>query len=443
MKNKQNAVEEIERALLGLILIDKKVINNVRGYLNSKDFFNKRNAMLFQVMLDLHEEGYEIELSVLIERLEQEKQLISIGNVDYIHQLMNEAGLVSNVNKYIKTIVDKSQLRSVKKIILDLENEVDKPNAKPEEISEILERKITETTRDIEQKKFQTANDVVTKSLRELRAKVNHKGVSGIASGFYNLDEITSGFQKGDLIIIAARPSMGKTAFALNIAKRASLEHKIALFSLEMPASQLFNRMISFSAFVSGSKLREPSKMSSEEWNKVNTISEKQISKLKLYTDDSAGIKLSELVWKVRRLHKNVGVDMIIIDYLQLLSIGNYQSENRQAEVSRISRTLKQLARELNIPVIALSQLSRRVEQRENKRPMMSDLRESGAIEQDADIVAFLYRDAYYNKDTSESESSNQITDIIISKHRNGPTGNIQLTFNPEIGSFSSGQGKK
>ncbi len=438
MINSQHASVEIERAILGLLLVNKKAINNIRGFLLPEDFYDAKNSLLFQTILSVHDEGFEIELAPVVAKLRTTNSFDKIGGEQYLAQLINESGIHANITKYIKAIADKSQLRKVAKVIAGLGVEISKSDISAEALLEKVESDILSSTRETKQKDFENAKSIVDRALQEIEKKAAHEGVSGLASEFPTLDNMTSGFQRGDLVIVAARPSMGKTAFALNLAATIAKNHTVALFSLEMPAVQIMNRLLSFTGYVEGNKLREPNKLGSDDWTKLHLAKEK-VAKLKLYVDDSAGVKLGELVWKAKKLHKNVGLDMIVIDYLQLLSVGNASSDNRQAEVSVISRTLKQLARELDVPVVALSQLSRRVEQRENKTPMMSDLRESGAIEQDADLITFLYREAYYKP--AEASKTHQKTDIIISKHRNGAVGVISLQFNPMLGLFTDSDG--
>ena len=395
MKNSHSVVE-IEQSLLGLILINKKAILKVRGLLVSNDFFDKRNRIIFQSLNNLLDKNSEIELPLLIADINKNNLLKEAGGVEYISSLVAAAGLFANVDSYIREIADKSQLRKVRNVITTLDKEIDKNDADAEIILEKVEQEILSATRDVQSKDFRTSEDIINAAIKDIEQRATSKGLTGIPSEYPSLDKITSGFQKGDLIILAARPSMGKTAFALNLAVNAAKLKNVAVFSLEMPSEQLFKRILGFTSFVDGYKITNPSMMDKDDFNKVYAAEEK-IKNLKIFVDDSPGLKLAELLWKARKLNKNVGLDMIVIDYLQLLNVGNSSSNNRQVEVSLISRTLKQIARELNIPVIALSQLSRDVEKRENKKPMMSDLRESGAIEQDADIIAFLYRDAYYH----------------------------------------------
>ena len=431
--DKKHSVK-LEKALLGLILVNPSSIGKIRGFIVAEDFYDQKNKIIYNTFMEVLNEGNEIETTLVIHKLQKNDNLKKAGGDIYISELIESAGMESNVNKYIKEIVDKSQLRKVKKVVGEIQIEIEKSSADASVILEQVEQGILSATRDTKQKDFEDAESVVDLSLKRIEERAAQEGISGLTTEIPSLDVMTSGLQKGDLIIVAARPSMGKTAFALNLAANVAKANTVAFFSLEMPSEQLMNRILSFTGFIDGHKIKDSNKLTSDDWKKLYVASTKA-KKLKLYIDDSAGVKLAELVWKAKKLAKNVGLDMIVIDYMQLITVGSGSSDNRQAEVSAISRTLKMLARELEIPVIALSQLSRKVEQRENKTPMMSDLRESGAIEQDADIIMFLYREAYYNRE--EANPNHQNTDVIIAKHRNGAIGTIKLSFNPTIGLFT------
>ncbi len=430
----QNTLE-LERALLGLLIVERSSIGNVINYIKPDDFFDQKNRAVYSAIVDVTEQDMDVEVATIVSVLKKKQLLEKVGGVNFISSLMNEAGLSSNLSKFVKEISEKSQLRKVGGVLSSLSTEVNKSDASAEDILEKVEQEILSTTRAIQTKDFETSKEVVDQTLEELRKKASHDGISGLSSELPSLDNMTSGFQKGDLIILAARPSMGKTAFALNLAASVSKAHNVAIFSLEMPSTQLVNRVISFTGYVDGGKIREPNKLSENDWTKLELASN-EVKKMNLFIDDSAGLKLAELTWKAKKLYKNKGLDMIVIDYLQLLTVGNASSRDRQGEVAVISRTLKKLARELNIPIIALSQLSRAVESRESKIPMMADIRESGSIEQDADIIMFLYRAAYYEEDKGAGQAQ-QETKIIIAKHRNGSVGNIDLKFNPKIGLFT------
>ena len=437
MDNKQNNVIELERALLGAILVNEKLFHNVKGRITAEEFFNDKNAMIFTAITELYDKGYEdVEVRPILNRLEEKGQLEKVG-AEYIASLIESPGLPSNVTNYMKEISDKASLRNLRGRIDVMQKELAHPDVDASAVLEKLENDIIGTNRGTEIKEFIDSKTAIAQTIEAIERRAAGEGVSGVAVDFPSLDKITGGFQKGDLIILAARPSMGKTALALNMAANAAKTNNVAFYSLEMPTQQLYTRILSFTAYIDGNKLRDARNLTENEIKKMYLAKDK-IENMKLFIDDTSGIKLSELVWKAKKLHKNKGLDMIVIDYLQLIvSSSSNGVENRQAEVSAISRTLKKLARDLNIPVIALSQLSRKVEQRESKVPMMSDLRESGAIEQDADIIAFVYRDAYYNREKlDENQGQPEVTDVIIAKHRNGSIGKVRLSFKPEHGLF-------
>lgn len=437
MKSNTNVVE-YERALLGAVLVDKESFDKAKGLLATEDFYDDRNKIVFQAIDDSSEQGFSIEPTPIIKLISEEGNLEKIGGPDYIDLLISDAGLSSNVLKFAEEIFEKARMRQVLLEINSLQSEIDSKNMSADEVLEQVEMNIISNQRDSSKSEFKSAKEVVKEVMEDIAKKLAGEMISGLPTEFAKLDEITGGFHKGDLIILAARPSMGKTALALNMAANIAKEKHVAFFSIEMPSKQLVNRIIGFTGNLPSKKIQKPEYMTQSDRHKF-TLATEATSKLSLHLDDSPGIRLSELVWKAKRLKKNIGLDIIFIDYLQLISAGG-NSDNRQAEVSAISRTLKKLARELEIPIIALSQLSRKVEQRESKVPMMSDIRESGAIEQDADLIAFVYREDYYKpKDGDEDHSKEQKTQIIIGKHRNGPTGVVNLSFNPECGLFLDG----
>lgn len=439
MANKFQNIQ-IESELLGLLLIDNHAINKVRGYLSVEDFFETKNGAIYQAILNLVAEGLDVEVPLIVKELNNYETFFPSheSKMIYLANLINAAGIKTNIDKYIKEIANHSQRRRIKQTISELNTSIDKINQDPDEIVEKFQQRIADT-KMINYKEFEKANTIVDQAIYEIEQKASGHTVSGISSDFPTLDDITLGFQKGDLIIIAARPSMGKTAFALNLATNIAKNKTVGLFSLEMSSIQLFNRVLASFSFIPGNKIRHPKNLTTLEMKKLY-VATRNIKNLNLFVDDSPGLKLSDLVWKARRLHKTQKLDLLVIDYLQLISINSRISENRQVEVAIISSTLKKLARELEIPIIALSQLSRRVEQRESKIPMMSDLRESGAIEQDADLIMFLYREAYYKKDEG-NQLNIQSTDVIIAKHRNGATGDIALSFNPSFSLFTDNKG--
>lgn len=426
-----NNVIELERALLGAILINEKLFYKVKGQLDPQDFFDTKHELIFGAINQVYDQGIEdIELAPIVQHLSSQKKLAKAGGENYLAALIKEAGLASNIHKYIQAIAEKADLRKVKILLEKAKQKADKSTS-AEDILDIIEQQVLNNARQTKIKEFVDAKTGIEEAIKALESRINGDNISGISTGFAQLDEITSGFQKGDLVILAARPSMGKTALALNLAANIARKNSVAFFSLEMPLIQLWNRILSAASYIPGNKIKDGKNLTSQETEKIYLAKDK-LAQLNLYIDDTAGIKLPELVWKAKRLKKKEKLDAIFIDYLQLIvSANNRSSENRQAEVTVISRTLKKLARDLDVPVIALSQLSRRVEQRESKMPMMSDIRESGAIEQDADLIAFIYRDAYYNKEAKED-----LAKVIIAKHRNGALGDVDFFFNASHGTF-------
>ena len=428
-------VKAIEEAILGLIIVNKKIdgqIAQIFTFLDETHFGSKQSKALFQTLkhfYDLRAKFYDFKL---IQKYLEEKQLNQIVTINYLNHVIENAGYLSSINEYLNIIREnhaKNKLTSMLKSSLKKINEQKSINAIEDiraHLYEIEDRKIN--------KDFQEAKTVVNRVIDEIFTI--SKEIKGIKTGFNSLDEITNGLQKGDLIILAARPSVGKTAFALNLAANAMImqSHHVAFFSLEMPAEQLIQRLLSMVSFVDNYKLKHNSKLTDRDKDKLLEAQDK-IEKLHFFIDDSGSIRLDEIIWKAHKQKQLGQLDLIIIDYLQLIPT-NSNSDNRQQEVSKISRSLKQLARELNVPIIALSQLNRRVEMREEKKPMMSDLRESGAIEQDADIIAFLFREDYYNKDKTAEKPTVQLVELNIAKHRNGSVGVIELSFNPAIGKF-------
>lgn len=443
LTKKIHNAEEIEEAILGLSIQENDVAIKMVAYLDIDDFYFPKNRIIFQSIKFLIEQNQTIESANLINYLKEKKLFSKVDNGEYIQYLIQSSGYKVNLSKYFEILSSKTGLRKIeiasKEMLTKLDSNV--------ESYETLVEEFQTSLYDIEQKKqskeFVESKHLIKKIVEDISRRQDDKTITGLITGFNSIDAMTSGLQKGDLIIIAARPSMGKTAFALNLANTISKSNNVAFFSLEMPAEQLLTRIISIEGNIDGNKLKNPTKMDDVDWKRLYLVQDK-IEKINLFIDDSPTIKLSEIVWKSRRLKNKGKLDLIIIDYLQLIPLSHkINSDNRQQEVSTISRTLKQLARELEIPIIALSQLSRKVEQREDKTPMMSDLRESGAIEQDADIIGFLYREDYYNKEKEQDHNFTlQETEFIISKHRNGSVGTITLGFNLAKGKFTD-QSKK
>jgi len=423
---------EAEQAVLGAILLDSDSLITAMERIGPDDFYRPAHQHIFEAMIELAEEDEPVDLVTLTARLQNKQQLEEIGGVAYLSELANAVPTAANIDYYGQIVEEKSLLR---RLIRTASQIVSDGYASADDVGMMLndaEARILEISQRRASNGFISIRDVLMEVFERVEFLYSHKGGStGIPSGFNDLDKMTSGFQRSDLIIVAARPSVGKTAFALNIAQNVGVRAKetVAIFSLEMGAAQLVQRMICAEANVDATRLRSGF-LEGDDWEKL-TMAIGSLSEADIYIDDSPSVTVADIRAKCRRLKQEKGLGMILIDYLQLIQ-GRGKGDNRQQEVSEISRTLKQIARELNVPVIALSQLSRGVEQRQDKRPMMSDLRESGSIEQDADIVAFLYRDDYYDK---ESEKKN-IIEIIIAKQRNGPVGTVELAFLKNFNKF-------
>lgn len=425
---------EAEQAVLGAILLQSEALITVMERVQPEDFYNPAHQIIFEAMINLAEEGQPIDIVTLAAKLQAKQQLEDIGSVQYLSKLANAVPTAANVDYYAQILEEKSMMRRLIRTATQIASE---GYVGEDDVSALLsdaERRILEISNRKSSSGFIAIKDVLMEVFEKVEnLSANQGNTTGIPSGFVDLDKMTAGFQRNDLIIVAARPSVGKTAFALNIAQNVGVRAKetVAIFSLEMSAAQLVQRMICAESNVDATRLRTGS-LEDDDWEKL-TMSIASLSEAEIYIDDTPGVTVADIRAKCRRLKKEHGLGMILIDYLQLIH-GRGKGDNRQQEVSEISRTLKMIARELEVPVIALSQLSRGVEQRQDKRPMMSDLRESGSIEQDADIVAFLYRDDYYDK---ESEKKN-IIEIIIAKQRNGPVGTVELVFLKNFNKFVS-----
>lgn len=417
---------EAEQAVLGAILLESEALTTAMERIRPEDFYRGTHQRIYEAMVDLADNNEPVDLVTLTAHLQNKNQLEEVGGVSYLTELANAVPTAANVDYYAQIVEEKSMLRRLIRAATQI---VTTGYGSAEDVEELLgeaEQRILEISQRRLRGGFIPIKDVLMDVFERVEFLFHNKGgITGIRSGFPDLDKMTSGFQRSDLIIVAARPSVGKTAFALNIAQNVGVRSKetVAIFSLEMGAAQLVQRMICAEANVDAGKLRtgflEP-----DDWEKL-TMAIGSLSEAQIYIDDSPGITVADIRAKCRRLKKERSLGLILIDYLQLIQGRGRSGENRQQEVSEISRTLKMIARELDVPVIALSQLSRGVEQRQDKRPMMSDLRESGSIEQDADIVAFLYRDDYYDKETEKKN----IIEIIIAKQRNGPVGTVELAF--------------
>jgi len=424
---------EAEQAVLGAIFLEPSALTLASEILIPEDFYRAAHQKIFQMMLQLSDKGKAVDLITVTEELASAKLLEDTGGVSYLSELAGSVPTAANIEYYAKIVEEKSLLRRLIRTATTIASD---GYTREDEVEVLLgeaEKSILEVSGRKNAGAFHNIKDVLVRTYDNIEVMNNRVGeVTGIATGFSELDRMTAGFQRNDLIIVGARPSVGKTAFALNIAQNVATKsgENIAIFSLEMGAEQLVMRMLCAEGNIDAQRLRTGS-LTDEDWGKL-TMAMGSLSNAGIFIDDTPGVRITDIRSKCRRLKQEHGLGMILIDYLQLILGSGRSGENRQQEVSEISRSLKALARELQVPVIALSQLSRGVEQRQDKRPMMSDIRESGSIEQDADVIAFLYRDDYYDR---ESESQN-IIEIIIAKQRNGPTGTVSLAFVKEYNKF-------
>lgn len=415
-----------EQSVLGSMIIDRDAIISATEILKGEDFYRPDHKIIYDAIVELFSKGEPVDLITLKSKLDEKGITEQIGGIRYIADLAGGVPTSAHIKKYSKIVEEKSLLRKLIKSSQDIAALSYEASEKIDYIMNFAEKSIFDIMQNRCTEEFSHIKDVLPKTFEKIEEIYNNKGkTTGVPTGFVDLDLKTAGFQSSDLILIAARPSMGKTAFALNIVQYATVRKDIptAIFSLEMSQEQLVNRMLSAEAHIDAQKLRT-GELDQEDWISIARAMG-PLSSAPVYIDDTPGISVNEVRAKCRRLKLEKGLGLIIIDYLQLMSGNNSRGENRQQEISEISRSLKSLAREMNAPVIALSQLSRACEARADHRPMLSDLRESGAIEQDADIVAFLYRDDYYNPDTEKKG----IAEVIIAKQRNGPTGTVDLMW--------------
>ena len=427
---------EAEQSVVGAMLMDKDAILTAAEIVSGQDFYQTAYGVIFDSMVELFNEGKPVDLVTLQERLKEKDVPPEIASLEFVRDLVSAVPTSANVKYYAQIVADKSMLRKLIKLNDEISNTCYAGKESLEAILETTEKSLFQLLQQRNTGEYVPIRQVVLNALDRIEKASKSKGtVTGIPTGFIDLDYKLSGLQPSDLILVAARPSMGKTAFVLNIAQYVAFkkDRATAIFSLEMSKEQLVNRLFSLESQVDAQALRTGN-MKDSDWEKL-IEGAGIIGKSKLIIDDTPGISVSELRSKCRKYKLEHGLDLIIIDYLQLMtgSVGK-RSESRQQEISEISRSLKGLARELNVPVIALSQLSRAVESRPDKRPMLSDLRESGAIEQDADVVMFIYRDEYYNKDSEYKKQA----EIIIAKQRNGPVGTVHLAWLGEYTKFAN-----
>lgn len=425
---------EAEQSVIGSMLMDKDAITTASEILSGEDFYQHQYEVLFEAMIELFNEAKPVDLITLQNKLQEKDLPPELSSLEFIRNLITAVPTSANVKYYAGIVKEKAVLRRLIKITESITNECYLNKEKLEVILQDTEKQIFDIVQNKSSGDFVSIKEVVIRSLESIEAAAKNKGsVTGIATGFYDLDYKMAGLQPSDLILIAARPSMGKTAFVLNIAEYVALKSNVttAIFSLEMSKDQLVKRILSMNSRVDSQAIRS-GELQDDDWVKL-VESARTIGNSGMIIDDTPGISISELRSKCRKFKLEHNLGLVIIDYLQLMS-GSKKSESRQQEISEISRSLKALAREINAPVIALSQLSRAVEQRPDKRPMLSDLRESGAIEQDADVVMFIYRDDYYNHDSEEAG----VSEIIIGKQRNGPTGTVKLAWLSQFTKFAN-----
>ena len=422
---------EAEQAVLGSMLTDKDAVASSIETLKEDSFYREDNKAIYEAILNLYNRAEPIDIITVKSELEAMGKFEQIGGLEYLAELPDKVPTTSNVQKYIKIVEEKATLRTLIKTANEIIESGYDPTEDVENIMENAEKKIFNIMQNKNQKGYTPIKDVLVESFTELEELYNRKQhITGVPTGFTELDYKTAGLHGSDLILIAARPAMGKSAFALNIATNAAIKAKVptVIFSLEMSKEQMVNRIMCSEAMVDSNKVRT-GKLEEEDWVKlagtIGTLSEAEI-----YIDDTPGISVMEIRAKCRKLKLEKNIGLVVIDYLQLIQGSNKRNSSREQEISEISRSLKILAKEIGVPVVALSQLSRAVEQRPDHRPMLSDLRESGAIEQDADIVMFLYRDDYYNKESEKKD----IAEVIIAKHRGGSTGTVELLW---LGSYT------
>ncbi len=422
---------EAEQAIIGSMLTDRDAVISSIEVLKEEDFYREDNRAIYAAILNLYNRSEPIDIITVKAELESMGKFEQVGGLEYLAELPEKVPTTANAEKYIKIVEEKSILRRLIKTANEIIELGYSPTEDVEDIMEGAEKKIFDIMQQKNQKSYTPIKDVLVESFTKLEELYNRKQhITGVPTGFSELDYKTAGLHGSDLILIAARPAMGKTAFALNIATNASVRAKVpvAVFSLEMSKDQLVNRILCSEAMVDSNKVRT-GKLEENDWTKL-AESIGPLSEAEIYIDDTPGISVTEIRAKCRKLKLEKNIGMVVIDYLQLVQGSNKRNGSREQEISEISRSLKILAKELNVPVIALSQLSRAAEQRPDHRPMLSDLRESGAIEQDADIVMFLYRDDYYNEDSEKKD----IAEVIIAKHRGGSTGTVELLW---LGSYT------
>lgn len=425
---------EAEQSVIGSMMLDREVIPIITELLKSEDFYRQDHIEIYEAVMDLFERAEPIDIITVSDQLRLRGSLENVGGLEYLTLLVNSVPTTANVRHYAKIVAEKALLRKLIRTSSDIVNMGYEANEEVEYVLDKAEQNIFDILQNRNLKGMFPIKDVLVDTFNRLEELYNNKGtLTGVPTGFADLDLKTAGLQNSDLILIAARPAMGKTAFALNIANYAAINAKVpvAIFNLEMSKDQLVSRMLCCEAMVDSQRMKT-GKLEDDDWGKI-AHALGPMSDAPIYIDDSPGASIMDIRAKCRRLKLEKNLGLIVIDYLQLMQ-GRGKTDNRQQEVSEISRSLKILAKELNVPIITLSQLSRAAETRTDHRPMLSDLRESGAIEQDADIVMFIYRDDYYNPDTEKKN----VAEIIIAKHRNGSTGTVELAWLGQFTKFAN-----
>ncbi|WP_314618871.1 replicative DNA helicase [uncultured Selenomonas sp.] len=436
MERMPPASVEAEQAVLGAMLLKPEAVTTAAEELSADDFYRETHRLIYEAMMELKDRTEPVDLVTLTEQLKKADKLAKIGGIPALSLIANSVPTAANVHYHARIVHEKAQLRSLISAATEIAGAAYESADEVEDIMDNAEKRILAVSSGKRSKDFVPLQEILLDTLEQIDARYNNKGsITGLPTGFTELDHLTAGLQKSDLILVAARPSMGKTAFTLNIAAHVVLRARepVAFFSLEMSKEQLVQRLLCSEGRIDSQRLRV-GELEEKEWGDLIDTANR-LSAAPLYIDDTPSITVMELRSKARRLKAEHGLSLIVIDYLQLMQgRASKNGDNRQQEISEISRSLKALARELNVPVIALSQLSRSVESRQVKRPMLSDLRESGSLEQDADIVMFLYREDYYDPET---ENKN-ITEVIIAKHRNGPVDTVDLTFLKQFTKFGN-----
>lgn len=441
MSKLQPQARDLEEAVLGALMLEKHAPEKVASYLKSEAFYVDAHQLIYGAIISLFTLGHPVDILTVTEQLRKDGTLESAGGAYYITSLTNKISSAANIEYHAHIVIQKSIQRQLITVAGEIGEKAFEETSDAFELLDQSEKQLFEIKNSTMTKNYDEVSDLIAKAIKDIEeSTADGEGLTGIPTGFTELDRMTSGWQKSDLIILAARPGMGKTAFVLSMARNAAVlaNKSVAIFSLEMSSMQLVKRLIASEAELSSEKIRS-GKLEEHEWQQLHTkIS--TIEDAKLFIDDTPALSVLELKAKARRLKSNRQLDMIIIDYLQLMRAeeGNKNAGNREQEISYISRSLKGLAKELDIPIIALAQLSRAVEQRQDKRPVLSDLRESGSIEQDADLVTFIFRPEYYGITQDEEGNDNTgLTEIIIRKHRNGSPGTVNLKFVKHFGKFT------